>query len=75
MAGRLPLHNARLAGVSLLSLLYLLLRDPPHLTHMNGLLQYDCVWPYCWQLIHCMLLFLFTVGSSMCMIVFCSASK
>ena len=31
---------------------------------MSGLLQYDFVWPYCWHLIHCMILFLFTRGGS-----------
>ena len=39
---------------------------------MNGLLQYDFVWPYCWHLIHYMILFLFTRESSIFMILFCN---
>ena len=38
---------------------YLLLRDPPHLTHLNVLLQCDFFeQPYCWHLIHCTIFFL-----------------
>ena len=43
-----------------------------HITHTNDLLQHDLVWPYCWHLIHCMILFLFTRGSSVCKILFCN---
>jgi hypothetical protein len=42
-------------------------------THMNGLLQYDFVWPYCWLLRHSMILFLFTFGGCVCEILFCNA--
>jgi hypothetical protein len=48
----------------------LLLWDPPHLTHINGLLQYDFEWS--WQLVHCMILFLFTRRGCICMILFCN---
>ena len=51
----------------------LLLWDPPHLTHMNGLLLYDFVWPYCWHFINCMILLFVTRGCSVCMILFCNA--
>ena len=36
------------------------------------LLQYDFEWPYCWHLKHCMILFLFTRGGSIFMILFCN---
>ena len=40
---------------------------------MNDVLQYDFVWPYHWHLIHCMILFLFTRGGSVCLLLFCNA--
>jgi len=50
-----------------------LFRQTSNLTHANGLLQYVFVWPYCWHLAHCMMLFLLTLGGFICMILFCSS--